>query len=141
MIMLLFCIYWKHDHWLSSILKDKNIRHVHTTCALYSRSDMFGKSWEWVNDDEPVIFQRKKLCFGLWCFPKHNTWQEHNTLYSIMGLESHLSGTVWHVFSPSHFPYEHLRCSWDDVLWSMHHVCISKKYSHDLFSDHKQLIS
>ncbi len=141
MIMLLFSINWKHDHWLSSILKDKNIRHVH----YIQGPRCLDKSWGWVNDDEPVIFLRKKLCFGLMMFPKaqHLAKTQHSLQY--YGLRE---PPVWYslkhlqtVFSPSHFPYKHLRCSWYDVLWSMRHVFISNKYTHDLFSDHKQLIS
>lgn len=119
------------------------IKVVRTTCALYSKSDMFGRSWGWVNDDEPVIFLRKKLCFGLMKFPKTQHLAKTQHFLQYYGLRE---PPVWYslkclqtIFSPSHFPYEHLWCSWD-VLWYMRHVFISKKYSHDLFSDHKQLI-
>ncbi len=100
MTMLLFCIYWKHDHWLSSILKDKNIRHVH----YIQGPRCLDKSWGWVNDDEPVIFLRKKLCFGLMMFPtaQHLAKTQHSLQY--YGLESHLSGTVWNVSKPSSLP-------------------------------------
>lgn len=46
------------------------IKVVHTTYALYSRANVFGRPWGWVNDDQQVIFLRKNMCFGFMVFPK-----------------------------------------------------------------------
>lgn len=76
-----------------------------------------------------TIHKEAVMYLDYWCFSKH-TGQTHNTLYSFMSSESHLSGSVWNVSKPSSLPL------WTSVVqlgWCIL-VRASKNNSHDPFS-------